>query len=459
MRYLVILILACTASRALAEPPTCETTAVPDDGIDDRAAIWAACVLRRCAHLPAGRYEIATPPVPRSSAVLVIDDCDLHGDGPQATTIRFAGDVGGADWEGIRATGASAKVRDLRIETGEIAGETSEQTHAIRVLGPATDVELERLAIDHPIREGRKGGDCIQLVGYPGGRMIERARIADIDFLRCDRSGVAAHSGVTDLDIIDSRFWDVGNSDVDFEGSGSISRVTIAWNRFALSPGLHGVGAIQLQLVTDARVTGNVLEGRGIDVYQSDDVRIDHNDIVLTQATGAPVIAVTKDSSRVRIIHNQRIERAASAGPGAVIRAAPHGTGVPDHLTIGRNVIRQLAAGHVIDAAGVVGLDVADNAVTFAGPPRVWSGVLANGSAAVRTTDITVAGNTWAGPLRQVLAVSGSYAGCGSVTTRWNVAPDVSRGVYCASVASGAGVLGPVVSVRDAWAPSACAVP
>lgn len=241
--------------------------------------------------------------LPRASAVLVIDGCDLHGDGALATTLAFTGDAGGADFEGLRVTGTGAKVRDLRIETGELAGETSEQTHAIRVWGPAADVQIQALSIDHPIREGRKGGDCIQLVSYPGGREIARARIADIDFLRCDRSGVAVHSGATDLDILDNRFWDTGNTDLDFEGTGSTSRVTIAWNRFHLSPGLHGVGAIQLQLVSDVRVMGNTLEGRGIDVYQSDDVRIDHNDIVLTQATGAPVIAVTKDSSRVRIDH------------------------------------------------------------------------------------------------------------------------------------------------------------
>lgn len=435
--------------------------AIPGDGFDDRVAIQNALSSQGCAYLPAGRYDVDsipfTPPARRAPMMLDASGAELYGDGA-ATVLAFRGSTGGQDWEGIRMAGAGSRLHDLSITTGAIS-DTAEQTHAVRFLGPATDAEISGVSFDHPIRVGSKSGDCVQIVGFNDGREIARVAIRDNDFLHCDRSGVAVHSGTTKLEIVDNRFGDVGNSDLDFEGTGDTSDVLIQRNTFTMSPGPHGVGAIQLQLVERARVTENVLDGRGIDVFQSDDVEIDHNEITLTQTTGEPAIAVTKDSARNRILDNS-ITRVPSAGPGAVIAAGPHNSGTPDHLEIGGNTLVQQTSSNVVTSSGLVGLNVRDNTITYAGPVvNVMRGVLALGSAGtagIRTTDVRVDRNTFSGPLRAAVSTSGSNFGAGTLDTSDNVATGVTHGIFCDNVDSQGGVLGPITSTGDSWPAPLC---
>jgi Right handed beta helix region len=435
--------------------------AIPGDGRDDRVAIQNALTSQGCAHLPAGVYDIDSIPVPPSPArrppmMLDASGAELRGDGA-GTLLAFRGSTGGQDWEGIRLAGAGSKLQDLSITTGAIT-ETAEQTHAVRLLGPAIDAEVSRVSFNHPIRVG-KSGDCVQIVGFTDGREIARVAIRDNDFLHCDRSGVAVHSGTTNLEIVGNRFGDVGNSDLDFEGTGDTSDVLIRGNRFTMSPGPHGVGAIQLQLVERARVTDNVLDGRGIDVFQSDDVEIDHNEITLTQTTATPAIAVTKDSARTRILGNS-ITRVPSAGPGAVIAARPHNSGTPDHLEIGGNTLLQQTSFNVVTGSGLVGLRVRDNTIAYEGPVvDVMWGVLALGSAGtagIRTTDVRVEGNTFSGPLRAAVSTSGSNFGAGTLDTSDNVATGVTHGIFCDNFDSQGKVLGPITSTGDSWPPPLC---
>lgn len=472
IRLFLLLALSCsrpgpiTAARAVAlsaAPASCLTVAIPGDGIDDRAAIQAACdAPQRCAYLPTGAYDVVTiprPPLPgrRAIAMIVGDGCSIFGDGPANTVVSFRGSASGQDWDGIRLTGTSPSLHDLTLRTTGAVTETTEWTHAVKMLGPSTGPSMYRVTIDHPILSGEKRGDCLDLVAYNDGRLITGGRIHDNEFEHCDRSGVAVHSGTRDLEITDNHFPDTGNTGLDFEGTGDTSDVLIAFNRFELSPGDHGQQEIQLQLVDDVRVTSNVLLGRSIDVHQGNRVRIDHNTITLTQPTSGAVISVGKDASHVTIERNT-LTRSASAGPGSIVRAAPHGTGTPDHLTINDNVVTQLATGHIVEASGIVGLDVLRNHVTYAGGPGFY-GVWANGSAGefgVRTTDVHVWGNTFTGPLRGVVGVSGSYAGAGSVGSSDNVTTGAIGGIVCSGVAAGSGVLGPVTSTRDSIPAPAC---
>ncbi len=382
---------------------------------------------------------------------------ELYGDGP-GTVLAFRGSTGGQDWEGIRIGGAGSMVHDLSITTGAIS-DTVEQTHAVKLLGPATDAEISRVSFNHPIRVGVKSGDCVQLVGFNDGREIARVEIRDNDFIHCDRSGVAVHSGTTQLEIADNRFGAVGNTDLDFEGTGDTTDVLIQHNTFTMSPGPHGVGAIQLQLIDRARVTDNVLDGRGIDVFQSDDVEIDHNEITLTQATAEPVISVSKDSARTRILHNS-ITREESAGAGAVISAGPHNSGTPDHLEIGDNTLVQRTSFHVVSSSGLVGLHVRRNAITYSGElANEMSGVRALGSGGtdgIRTTDVRIEANTFGGALRAAVRTSGSLSGVGTVDTSDNVATGATHGIFCDNFASQGGVLGPITSTRDSWPAPSC---
>jgi hypothetical protein len=431
----------------------------PNDGVDDRAAIQNALTSQGCAHLPAGVYDInsiqATPPV-----VLDASHAQLFGDGP-GTVLAFRGSAGGRDWVGIGMTGPGpSSLHDLSITTGAVT-DTVEQTHAVKITGPATDAEISHVSFNHPIR-ATKAGDCVQLVGFIPDREIARVKIHDNDFVHCDRSGIAVHSGTTQLEIVNNRFGDVGNTDLDFEGTGDTSDVLIQHNTLTMSPGPHGVGAIQLQLVGAARVTDNVLNGRGIDVFQSDDVEIDHNAITLTQTTAAPVISVSKDSARTHILSNS-ITRDPSAGAGDVISAGPHGTGTPDHLEIDGNALVQRTSSNVVRTSGLVGLYVRDNAISYSGDlANVMWGVLALGSAGtdgIRTTDVRVEANTFDGALRGAFATSGSYSGVGTVDTSDNVATGATYGIFCDNYASQGGVLGPITSRRDRWPAPRCGPP
>lgn len=468
--FFALVLVALASLAALASAPgvsaseldaTCSVpSAVPNDGLDDRLAIQNALASQGCAHLPAGVYDIdAIPFTPPRRPPMMLDasGARLFGDGP-GTVLAFRGSTGGQDWEGIRMGAAGSTLHDLSITTGAITNPV-EQTHAVKLLGPATDAEIARVSFSHPIRVGEKSGDCVQLVGFNDGRVIERVEIRDNEFLRCDRSGVAVHSGTRQLEIVDNRFDDVGNTDLDFEGSGDTSDVLIQHNTFTMSPGPHGVGAIQLQLVDRARVADNVLDGRGIDVFQSDDVEIDHNTITLTQATTEPVVSVGKDSARTRI-HDNSITRELSANPGAVISAGPHGSGTPDHLEISGNTLVQRTSFPVVSSSGLVGLYVRSNAISYSGAlANVMSGVRALGSAGtfgIRTTDVRVEANTFDGALRAAVATSGSDFGVGTLDTSGNIATGVTHGIFCDNLANQGGVLGPITSRGDNWPAPSC---
>jgi hypothetical protein len=438
--------------------------AIPDDGQDDRGAIQNALTAQGCAHLGAGVYDIETiqvaPPGRRPPMMLDAIGAELFGDGP-ATVLAFRGSAGDQDWEGVAMRGAGPKLHDLSIVTGAVT-DTVEQMHAVRIVGPATDAEIARVSFNHPIRVGEKSGDCVQLIGFSGSREIARVTIRENDFAHCDRSGVAVHSGTTGLEIADNQFRDTGNQDVDFEGTGDTSGVLIQRNTFTLSPGPHGAGAIQLQLADGVRVTNNLLNGRGIDVFQSDDVMIDHNEVTLTQTTAESAIAVGKDSARTHILANS-VTRAASAGPGPVISAGPHGSGTPDHLEIDGNTLLQRTSSNIVLSTGLVGLYLRHNTLTYSGAETdVMWGLRALGSAGgsgapgIRTTDVRVEGNTFSGPLRGAVATSGANAGAGTLDTADNVATGPTFGIFCDNFASQGAVLGPITSRRDNWPAALC---
>jgi hypothetical protein len=461
----LIVVLAASAGEAFSagtrDAECAVPAAIPDDGRDDRGAIQSALDSRGCAYLPAGVYHVDsiqfTPPARPPPMMLDASGEELYGDGPR-TVLAFRGSTGEQDWEGVRLGGAGSTLHDLSITTGAIT-DTAEQTHAVKLLGPATDAAISRVSFSHPIRVGEKSGDCVQVVGFNDGREIARVKIHDNDFVRCDRSGVAVHSGTTQLEIVDNRFEAVGNTDIDFEGTGDTSDVLIAGNRITMSPGPHGVSAIQLQLVEGVRVTNNVLDGRGIDVFQSDDVEIDRNTITLTQATATPVISIAKDSARARI-HDNSVTREASAGPGAVIDAGPHGSGTPDHLEIDDNTLVQRTSFHVISSSGLVGLHVRRNAIIYSGElADEMSGVRALGSGGangIRTTDVRVEANTFDGALRAAVRTSGSLSGVGTLDTAGNVATGATHGIFCDNFASQGGVLGPFNSTGDSWPAPLC---
>lgn len=453
-------LLACALSLGApaAQASTCAVpSAIPGDGLDDRAAIQQALDSQGCAYLPAGVYDIDTPsfvpPARRIYAMLTLNGARLYGDGV-GTVLRFRGSAGGQDWEGVRLAGSGPALHDLAIDTAGLSM-TGEQTHASKILGPAADAEIFGMSYSHPQR-GEPGGDCIQLVGY-ATKLITNTRIHDNDFRQCDRSGVAIHSGAHGLQIIGNQFRDTGDQDIDGEGSGDNTDWLIANNRFALGAAPQGDFALQLQLATDVRVTGNVFAGRGVFAYSCTRCEFDHNDITRTVgAAGTGVIEISKASS-LNHVHDNVIRRAATAGDGPVIRLVPHNSGTPDHATIAGNTIRQETTGDAILSSGLVGLVVEHNDVTYAGGPGVRFGLQATGSAGtygIRTTDLHVNANVWRGPLKSVIGISGSYMGAGTLEATLNQAS--VPGVICSNIHNAGGIQGPFSVSANTWLPSTC---
>jgi hypothetical protein len=432
-------------------------SAIPNDGLDDRAAIQQALDSQGCAYLPAGVYDIETPsfvpPARRIYAMLTLNGARLYGDGA-ASTLRFKGSAGGQDWEGVRLTGAGPALHDLSVDTAGLSM-TGEQTHASKILGPAVDADIFNMSYRHPQR-GEPGGDCIQLVGYAAS-LITHARIHDNAFLQCDRSGVAIHSGAHGLDISNNLFHDTGDQDIDGEGSGENIDWLIAHNTFLLGAAPQGDVALQLQLATNVRVTANVFAGRGLFAYSCTRCEFDHNEITRTiGAAGNGVIEISK-ASPLNQIHDNFIRRAATAGDGPVIRLVPHNSGTPDHATITSNVIQQETTGDAVYSVGLVGLRVENNDVTYSGGPGVRFGVLAYGSAGtygIRTTDLHVNANVWKGPLKAAIGISGSYMGAGTLEATLNQA--AVTGIVCGNIHTAGGIQGPFSVSANTWLPSNC---
>lgn len=396
--------------------------------------------------LPAGVHEIDTPVSTvghrRPYAQLSLGNATLCGVGPE-TVLRFTGDAGGQDWHGIGL--ASGSIRDLKIDTSALTG-TSEQTHAIRITGPATAPLIERVVIDHPDR-GMPGGDGIQIVGYTGG-LVVNARVSGCTFLRCDRSGVAAHSGAHGLVVEDCQFLDVGDQDIDGEGSGDHRDWAIRGNEFRLSAAPQGDYAIQLHHIIGCIVADNRFYGRGIFVLDGSDVVIEGNSIVrATSASGVGVIEIDRAGRNVAIRDNTII-RTARAGLGYVIRAMPRDLSAPADMLIERNTLVQYASCDVISATAVDGLRLAGNTTLYAGWPNAAYGLALQGSPTQRAERTELDDNTWIGPLTGCVGINGGYAGCGAVRVSDCTAIGPTRGLAAGNVTA---TTGPVSAGGNAW--------
>lgn len=444
------------ASHAALVSTGCDVpAAIPDDGLDDRAAIQLALDTQHCAFLPAGVYDIDTPqavaPARRPYMMLLVSGAQIYGDGP-ATVLRFRGSGQLGDWQGLRLTGDHPSVHDLKLDTGDTY-DTDEQTHAIVVLGPSASPSVTHVDCYHPQNPLMHKGSCVQFVGYNDGRLITDITV-EWNTFEADRSGVDDHGGTIRGTINHNAFNTVGNTDIDLEGDEPKFDLEIAYNTMTMSPGLHGTGAIQLQQAHRTHLHDNMLNGRGIDVGQSDDVEIDHNLVTQTQLTGTPVLSIGKSSARANVHHNV-FTRESAAGAGAVVRAVPHGTGVADHLTVSDNVLVQNTTGPMVDTGGIVGLYVSRNVLTYTGAANGAYGLVATGLL-MRTTDVHFDNNIITGPLAAAIGMSGSYFGSGTLGATGNTAAGLV-GVKCGNINQQGGITGPFTVSGNTWAPSQCA--
>lgn len=470
MRFAVLFLLFCCfcdfapvpAKQSTLIQVQCSSAIANDDG-DDTVAVQAAINTKCC--LGPGIHDIAmatstTPNGRRRYDMLTVDSSgELCGVGP-STILRFHGDAKGQDWRGVEQTGGS--VHDIAIETGDLIG-TSEQTHAHHVTGPAS-VTIERVTYTHPIRHDEKGvelkgGDCIDLVGYAPDRSI-LAHIRDNLFLKCDRGGIQAHSGIIDLEVIGNEFRCTGDLDFNSEGSGGSKNWRIVSNRFLSCDRNQGAFSVALDLVDNVVLANNYLE-RGIYLYNGTNCKITGNQIIGQNGNSdaAGVIEATKASNDLTISDNA-ISRTTSLPPGPVIHISPHGTQPAQNVRIIHNRIEQATVGDIVYVEGISGLRLDDNILIYSGPSgKNIGGFHALGSGGdfgTPATSMSLTGNTFTGPLRAAVLIAGAAGrrGIGSLLASWNSSE--SPGLVCENLS---GITGPLFLIANSWPGGSCGVP
>jgi hypothetical protein len=190
-------------------------------------------------------------------------------------------------------------IRDLTIDTSATTN-TDEQFHAIQVgngvgTGRVEDVRIENVRFEHPgARDGSRKGDCLRMLGNAPESAVRRVTVIGGRFTRCARSGIAIQRNVFDLVIQGNQFTESSDQDIDSEPTGGVNdlngSISIIGNVFRddvataqgdFSVTVGGIGGPMARVI----VSGNIFEGRGINVYRASDVTITGNTFVSTMIT------------------------------------------------------------------------------------------------------------------------------------------------------------------------------
>lgn len=430
--------------------PVAHYGAIPDDGRDDRAALQAAlddgCLDLRNAP---GRYDVMTPPMPRSIWVLrAPDNAQIVGSGDDSV-IAFSGDAGRDDWWGIRLA-SRAHVHHVRFD-GDGLRNTTEHAPLLFWVGPVDGVTIERTSFRYPVRAGEKRGDCIQGVGYAPDKLSTNITIEHNEFLSCGRSSYAWHSGLRNLKYRYNNHIDISDQ-LDGEGRGNephalIADSEIAYNKFQTGKSAEGNLAIQIVRGVRLEIHHNELNGRGIDLADVSDSELHHNEVTLTMAEGDwPAIMIRKGSTSLKI-HDETYTRVADGGP--VLSIENRGTG-PRDISIVDTTITQLATWHAVRLAGASEVTFSDVDLNYGGGP----GMSAFSFEGVNTpaTGLRVLDSRIKGPVKAAVYLSGAYAGAGTLQLERTTTAGASMGLWCRY----ANIKGPITYGDNAMPAPAC---
>ncbi len=398
--------------------------AIPNDGLDDRAAIQAALDSQHCADLGPGVYDVSVNPVPgvvgMASIALGANET-IRGAGP-ATVLAFYGDAFNDDWRGIRLEGPDASVSDLYLDSSDLTN-TEEQTHMIEVI--ALNAGLHNLWINHPTRTGQAGGDCVRLLGEEAAPVS--ATITGNTFVECDRSGVAVQRATYGLTITGNVFRLTGDQDIDAEmtGSGIGGDWSIVGNSF-LDPLDRGGLAVAFAGTVAKRIAfaGNVLSGRGLNLYNVLKGTITGN-IIEQRGPGLPV-TITKANEEIIFANN--VVNKTYADTSSLVSVSALNTGNPGRLVFTGNHFTSVSTGTLV-------LVNSASAVTFTG--NTLDGVTGTGTAFAaqgisrQTETAQVLGNRFRGPFTQCVHLNNVASSTVIGNVGINPGGTVPKGVNC----------------------------
>lgn len=416
--------------------------AVPDDHRDDAAAFQRAVDQAIAASaevcIGPGVWNLERVAGQIGSVRVTGGPVTLRGAG-SSTVLRMSGPGHRGDWRALRFQDAhEVVIRDLTIDALE-ATDTEEQTHLIELAPGTHDVVIANVTLgpmrraDQRIGQGA-GGDCLRMLGEIG-REVAKVTIVDSRFVDCDRSGIAFQRALHDITLVRNTITGSGDTAIDFEptGAGAIEDVTmvdlvIDHPRLAQSVFAIALAGIGQDLASRVLIDRAEIQGGGVSMLNVADVEI--ADSVITshpQAGEQATISVIRRGTNIRLARNT-IARAASAGPGFVIRASHNNGAVPHGLTIEGNTIEQATGHAVIGAISAGGLVVRRNVIDYrADDPRA---PLIHASAVIADLDgITVEDNDVRGVPGALVAAS----------------PDPNRRVTAVVVRGNRGAAGPAL--------------
>lgn len=308
--------------------------AVPDDGLDDRAALQAAIDAAQsgphCLDLAAGTFHVTRRPDPGAvniPSLRVTGTVALRGAGehPGGTVLAMLGSgilPGGttpADWRllDIAAGATGVLVSGLAFD-GSQRVNTGEQTHLVQLTGPTTGVVIEHVRFRLPPLGGSTGGDCVRLLGTPVD-WVRDTTIRDTVGEDCDRSFVGVQRGVDGLVVERSETVKVGDQAIDFEPTGgeafnctpivkNVLMRNLVLRRDATRGTTVAIGGNGCAVADTVTLTDSIIEDGPVFIVDAHNVTLQRLRLRSPDGTAAPALHAIKRIVNLRVL-DSTIER------------------------------------------------------------------------------------------------------------------------------------------------------
>lgn len=442
----------------------------PTDGTNVRDMIQSVVDREGVAHLGPGRFVIdGKSPSSRWDCLQLRGGQSIIGSGP-STILEFRGEgitvnpvtgVQSGDWRGIGITGDDNMVADLGIDTGALT-KTSEQTHAMSVIGRARHTTIRNIMFRHPVRRNQDGialpgGDCVKIGGYISNNTPVSAIIEGCHFIEADRSGIASIGGFEALIIRGCIFYDTSDQDVDIEAPiGEGGNVLCDGNIHLWNPARKNGLAMQIafKFGLNVTVTDCIFDGRG--VFFGGLHRLTMNGCTIIHKTsGAPTLDIVKSNDDVKIV-GCTIIRESSALPNSLVKIQHHHSGMSGSVSIqGCDLRNETASPSILNAQSMKRLKLVGNTFEWR-PTEVPAGtthtLVSLATLAQRCESLTATSNEFIGPAHRALQFDDKNKGLGLVTLAGNTAPMPIYVQRVTKTETGQLVpFGPVVSSGNNW--------
>jgi Right handed beta helix region len=432
------MLLAVAAVAACIDPAA--FGAVPDDNKPDtdaiQQAIEAAEAVQGEVCLGKGTFEL--DPRRLSSLWIRKGSITFRGAGDK-TILEMSGDSKRATWFGLFLNGAAHVVlRDFTMKATRTRN-TQEQTHLIQIGPGASDVQLDRLRLGPMRRNDQKvgdgaGGDCVRLLGEQD-QMVEDVTISDSDFIGCDRSGITVQRGVRRLVVASDSFSGIGDTPIDFEPTATVPIEDVSFVHLAITRSDQAQGAWAMTIAgfgmtnpTQHVVVADCdLIGGGIGLLNTQDVVISDNRIKHGTGVGDTIHIMRAVDGL--LIQDNTIVRPATAPAAPLIGLTHNNGGIPTHVRVIHNELRQETDAAVIDDTSASSFAVRDNHIVYAGHQPMYA--IDVHAIAAQIDDVELTGNKIEGPVRAVVRLVASRAGLGRVSLAHNRSDHPAVSVEC----------------------------